>query len=188
MRPALLVLVLLAASRVAVAAQEAGAHAGIPWWEIFKQAVNFGILVGLLVYFLRKPISAYLRERAQLLRHSIDEAARARASAAENLLSIETRLGMLSEEIEEMNRKMDAETEEEKRRLREAARVEIERLRAQVRFAADQEVKKAKAELRREAADLSARAAEKIVSKTMTPEDQERMVRENIDRIREIVR
>jgi F-type H+-transporting ATPase subunit b len=57
-----------------------------------------------------------------------------------------------------------------------------------VQFAADQEVKKARAELRREAAELSARAAEEIVSKTITPEDQERIVRENLERIREIVR
>jgi len=57
-----------------------------------------------------------------------------------------------------------------------------------VQFAAEQEVKKAKAELRKEAAELSARTAEEIVSKTITKEDQERMVRENIDRIREVVK
>ncbi|NNF84690.1 MAG: ATP synthase F0 subunit B [Deltaproteobacteria bacterium] len=188
MRAALLVLVTLAMSRVAVAAQEVGGHAGIPWWEIFKQAVNFSILVGVLVYFLRKPVSAYLKERAQLLRNSIDEAARARATAAEKLLSIDVRMSKLSEEIAEMNRKMEAEADEEKQRLREAAQAEIERLRAQVQFAADQEVKKARTELRREAAELSAHAAVEIVSKTITPEDQERIVRENIDKIREIVR
>jgi F-type H+-transporting ATPase subunit b len=187
-RTALFVLVSLATSGVAAAAPEAGGHTGIPWWEIFKQAVNFSILVGVLVYFLRKPVSAYLGERAQLLRNSIDEAARARASAAEKLLSIDIRMSKLSEEIAEMNRKMEAEADEEKQRLREAAQAEIERLRTQVQFAADQEVKKARNDLRREAAELSAHAAEEIVSKTITPEDQERIVRENIEKIREIVR
>lgn len=188
MNPVFRILFSLATPGVAAAAQEAGVHAVIPWWDIFKQAVNFGILVGVLVYFLRKPVSAYLKERAQLLRNAIDEAARARASAAESLRSIELRMGKLTEEIAEMTRKMETEADEEKQRLREAALAEIERLRAQVQFAADQEVKKAKAELRGVAAELSARAAEEIVSKTITPEDQERMVRENIDRIREIVR
>ena len=88
MRAALLVLVTLATSQAVAAAQEAGGHAGIPWWEIFKQAVNFSILVGVLVYFLRKPVSAYLQERTQMLRASIADAASARASAAEKLLSI----------------------------------------------------------------------------------------------------
>lgn len=188
MRTIVLLLGFLAAPAVAPAASEAGGAAGIPWWEIFKQAVNFSILVGVLVYFLRKPVGAYLKERTEMLRKSIDEAARARESAAEKLLAIEDRMASLSEEIAEMNRKMDAEAEEETRRIREAAQAEIGRLHAQVQFAAEQEVKKAKAELRGEAAELSARAAEEIVSKTITKEDQERLVQENIDRIREIVR
>lgn len=188
MKSALFVLVFLVAAQAAGAATEAAGHAGIPWWEIFKQTVNFGILIGVLVYFLRKPVNTYLKERAQLLRNAIDEAARARASAAESLLSIENRLNRLSEEIAEMNRTMETEADEEKRRLHEAAAAEIERLRAQVRFAAEQETKSAKIELRREAAELSSRAAEEIVEKAITPKDQERMVRENIARIREIVR
>jgi len=185
---AILLVGFLFAPAAALAASEASGGAGIPWWEIFKQVVNFGILVGVLVYFLRKPVGAYLQERTEMLRKSIDEAARARASAAEKLLTIEIRMSKLSEEIEEMSRRMDAEAEEETRRMRDGAEEEIKRLHAQVQFAAEQEVKNARLELRREAAELSARAAEEIVSKTLTKGDQERMVRENIDRIREIVR
>jgi F-type H+-transporting ATPase subunit b len=185
---AILLLGFLFAPAAALAASEAAGSAGIPWWDIFKQVVNFGILVGVLVYFLRKPVGAYLEERTEMLRKSIDEAARARASAAEKLLAIEIRMSKLSEEIAEMSRKMDAEAEEETRRMRDGAQAEIKRLHAQVQFAAEQEVKNARLELRKEAAELSARTAEEIVSKTITKGDQERMVRENIDRIREIVR
>ena len=185
---AVLLLGFLFSPTAALAAAEAGGAAGIPWWEIFKQVVNFGILVGVLVYFLRKPVGAYLKERTEMLRKSIDDAARARASAAEKLLEIELRMDSLSKEIAEMSRKMDTEVEEETRRMREAAQAEIGRLHAQVQFAAEQEVKNARLELRKEAAELSARTAEEIVSKTITKGDQERMVRENIDRIREIVR
>jgi F-type H+-transporting ATPase subunit b len=185
---AILLLGFLFAPAAALAASEAGGATGIPWWEIFKQAVNFGILVGVLVYFLRKPVGAYLKERSEMLKKSIDEAARVRASAAEKLLAIEIRMSRLSKEIAEMSRKMDAEAAEETRRIKEVAQAEVERLHAQVQFAAEQEVKNARLELRKEAADLSARAAEEIVSKTITKGDQERMVRENIDRIREILR
>ncbi len=188
MRAVFLFLAYLATAGTAVAAQEAGGQAGIPWGEIFKQAVNFSILVGVLVYFLRKPVSAYLKERSELLAKSIEEAAQAKASATERLLAIEARMTRLSEEIAEMNRKMETEADAETKRLGEAAQAEIERLHLQVRFAADQEVKKARAELRREASELSAQAAEEIVAKTITPEDQDRMVRENIDGIREIVK
>ena len=82
----------LCAAAVAFAAEEGGAHQGggvhIPWGEVIKQAINFLILAGVLVYFLRKPLSSFLKERSELLRKAIDDAARARAEAAEKLAAI----------------------------------------------------------------------------------------------------
>lgn len=183
---ALLAGVVLFAATAAEAAAGAGGRVGIPWWEIFKQAVNFSILVGVLVYFLRKPLSNYLRERAELLRKSIEEASRAREAAAEKLAAVEAKVARLSGEIEELHRRMEAESKDEARRLHETAAEEIRRIRDQVQFAADQEVRKAREELRREASGLSSQAAAEILKKTITPEDQDRMVRENIEKIREI--
>lgn len=185
----LLVPVFLAVATAALAAEEGGGapHGGIPWGEIVKQAVNLAILVGVLVYFLKKPLSSFLKERSEMLRRSIDDAARSRAEAASRLAAIEARMSRLSGEVEAMNRRAEAEAAEEAQRLREATAAEVERIRSQARFTADQEVKKAREELRREAADLSARAAAEIVARSMTPADQERLVRENVEKIREIV-
>lgn len=182
----LLALLTVLSAASATAAEEAAGHAGIPWYEILKQSVNFLILVGVLVYFLRKPLASFLKERAELLRRSIEEASRARDAAVEKLASVEARMNRLSGEIEELNRKMDGEAGEEARRLREAALAEIRRVQEQVQFAADQEVRKARQELRKEASGLSAKAAEEILARTITPEDQDRMVRENIEKLREI--
>ncbi len=167
---------------------EAPAHGGIPWGDVVKQAVNFAILAGVLVYFLRKPLSSFLKERSEALRKSIDEAARARDEAAAKLRAIEERVAALGGEIERMNRQAQAEASDEARKIRDAATAEIERIGAQAKFSADQEVRKAREELRREAAELSARAAGEIVAKSMTPNDQERLVRENIEKIRGIVK
>lgn len=182
-------LVFAVAASAAVASEgAAGQPAGIPWGDILKQTVNFAILAGALVYFLRKPLSSFLKERSEILRKSIDDAARAREEAAAKLSAIETRMAGLSDEVAGMNRKMDAEAKEEANRFRDAAQSEIERIRVQTQVAADQEVKKARLELRREAAALATAAAEEIVRKTMTPEDRERLVRENIEKIGEVVR
>jgi F-type H+-transporting ATPase subunit b len=194
-RRALRVVALLAASLcaavVAFAAEEGGAHPGggvhIPWGEIIKQAINFLILAGVLVYFLRKPLSSFLKERSDLLRKAIDDAAKARAEAAEKLAAIETRTAKLADEIAGMNAKMDVEAAAEARRLQETAAVEISRIRVQAEFTGEQEVKKAREELRREASLLAARAAEELVRKTLSPEDQERLVRENLEKIEGIV-
>jgi len=174
----------------ALAAEEGGGAHGIaiPWGEVIKQAINIGILAGVLFYFLRKPLSSFLKERSELLRKSIDDAAKARAEAAEKLSAIEARTAALADEIAGMNAKMDAEAVAEAQRLRETAAVEISRIRAQSEFAGEQEVKKAREELRREASVLTAQAAEELVRKTLTSVDQERLVRENLEKIEGIVR
>jgi F-type H+-transporting ATPase subunit b len=180
----------LCAAAVSFAAEEGGAHGAgihIPWGEILKQGINFLLLAGVLVYFLRKPLSSFLKERSELLRKAIDDAAKARAEAAEKLAAIETRTAKLAGEIAELNAKMDVEASAEARRLQEIAVAEIARIRAQSEFAGEQEVKKAREELRKEASLLSAVAAEELVRKTLSPADQERLVRENIEKIERIV-
>ncbi len=188
MKPFLSPAFLLFAAAAYASEAAAGHSGGIPWGNIVKQTVNFAILAGALVYFLRKPLSSFLKERSEMLRKSIDDAASARAEAAAKLSAIEARMATLSDEVAGMNRKMDDEAKEEAKRFREAAQAEIERIRIQTQVAADQEVKKARQELRREAAALATSAAEEIVRKTMTPEDRERLVRENIEKIGEAVR
>jgi F-type H+-transporting ATPase subunit b len=181
----------LCAAAVAFAAEESGAHPGagahVPWGEILKQAINFLILAGVLVYFLRKPLSSFLKERSELLRKAIDDAAKARSDAAEKLAAIEARTAKLAEEIAALNSKMDVDAAAEARRLQETVAVEISRIRTQSEFTGEQEVKKAREELRREASLLTARAAEDLVRKTLSPEDQERLVRENLEKIERIV-
>lgn len=189
MRAAAFLLAIAAAATAHAAGGGAAGHGGgIPWGEIVKQAINFAILAGVLVYFLRKPLSAHLKERSELLRKAIDDAARARSEAAGKLAAVEAHISGLAGEVEELSRRSDAEADAEARRIREHAEAEIERIRQQARFTSDQEVKKAREELRREAADLSARAAGEIVARAMTPADQERLVREELEKIREIVR
>lgn len=186
MKP-LFTVAVFAVAVAAGASEEAAGHAvGIPWTDLLKQVVNFAILVGALVYFLKKPISSFLSDRSEQLRKSIEDAARAREEAAAKLSEIEKRMAGLPDAIAALNRTMEAEGQEEARRIREAAEAEIERVRTQARFAAEQEVKKARQELRREAAGLAIAAAEEIVTKSITAEDRERLVRENIEKIREI--
>lgn len=179
---------LLAAPAAFAAGDAQHGGGGIPWGEIVKQAVNFSILVGALVFLLRKPVANFLRERSEMLRKSIDDAAKARAEAARKLSAIEERTAHLSAEIAQMNAKMDAEARLEAQALHEATSAEIERIRTHAEFAAEQEVKKARQELQVEASELAARAAEELVRKALSPEDQERLVRENIEKIEGVLR
>lgn len=179
----------LATTAPAWAQEAAGGHgAAIPWDVIVKQAVNFAILATVLVYFLRKPLSSFLKERTELLKKAIDEASAARAEAARKLADIEARVAALPAEIQAIDQRMDAEGADEARRIHEAGVAEAARIRAQAEQTASQEVMKAREELRQVAAAEATRAAEEIVRKSMTSQDQDRLVAENIEKIREIVR
>ncbi|MEW6720629.1 MAG: ATP synthase F0 subunit B [Thermodesulfobacteriota bacterium] len=171
-------------------AAEGGGHGSphVPWGEVAKQAVNFAILAGVLVYFLRKPVSSFLKERSELMRKSIDDAANARAEAARKLAAIDERMAKLSDEVAQLNAKMDSEAAAEAQALKETVSAEIARIQAQAAFTGEQEVKKARQELQQEASALCAKAAEELVKKTLSPADQERLVKENIEKIEGIVR
>jgi F-type H+-transporting ATPase subunit b len=87
-----------------------------------------------------------------------------------------------------MNSRMDADAAVEAKALHDTVTAEIDRIRKQAEFTGEQEVKKARQELQQEASLLCAMAAEELVRKTLSPEDQDRLVRENTDKIEGIVR
>ena len=182
----LLPVVFLLTATIAIASADSGSH-GIPWGDIVKQTINLGILVGVLVYFVRKPLSSFMKERSEQMQKSIEDASAARAEAMEKLEKMNARMALLSEEIAKLNARMESESAAEAQVLRDTATAEIGRIRAQAEFSGEQELKKALVELRQEASVLVSEAAEEIVRKSLSAQDQERLVGENIEKIERIV-
>lgn len=179
------VLIFVAAlTTTAIAASGTAEGSGLPWVDIVKQAINFGILVGILVYFLRKPLINFLKERREILIKSMEEAARANEEAKEKLARMEEKIAHLDREVEELNRTAQREAEDEFARIQALTQAEIERIKEQTTVAAEQVVKKAREELRQEAAELSIEAAEEMIAKTVTDEDQKRFVKESLREIK----
>src|SRR3954464_8364560 len=63
--------------------------------QTIAKIVNFAILGGVLVYFLKSPVSAYLVARSTQIREDLVTAAETRATAAAQLTEIERRLQAL---------------------------------------------------------------------------------------------
>lgn len=182
MRALLSILVFMSLPALAGAAgTETG---GLPWGDILKQALNFGILVGLLIYFLRKPVTNFLKDRREILIKSMEEASQANKEAKEKLAKVEEKIARLDEEVERLNRTMEEEARKEFERIKSLTEDEIERIKEQTVAAADQEVKKAREELRKEAAELSVKSAEEIITNAITDEDQKKFVKESISKIK----
>ena len=62
------------------------------WLQLFLQFINFAVLVGALVYFLRKPLKEYLLKRHDTVKEKIEEADRLLGEAEEAKKKYEERL------------------------------------------------------------------------------------------------
>jgi len=89
----------------------------------------------------------------------------------------------LGKEVEEIRKAVEKEGEAEKERIVAAAEKEAETIKWQAKIIAEQELKHAKAALRKELAALSLERAEKIIKEKINEDDHARLVKDYITQI-----
>jgi len=152
---------------------------GLMIWTL----VSFAITLWVLKRYAFGPIQKLIDDRRERIRQSVEEADHAREEARSLLAEHRTLIGQARNEAESIlaearkiadgqRERMRAETEEDRqRRLDETGR-QIE-----------QATKQALDEIRKEVANLSLLAAEKITRKTLTDADQRRLIDEALAEI-----
>jgi F-type H+-transporting ATPase subunit b len=173
---------ILALSPGLALAAEAGGEGGIINLNVtlLIQVVNFLILIALLSRFLFRPLSEFLQKRAEGIQRSLDEAAAARESAARAQQEQEARVVAAQREAAALREQVQREVEAERHRLQAAARAEAERLVAQAKSEIAAETRRARASLREEAVGLSLAAAERLLGRALTAEDQTRLAEQYV--------
>lgn len=142
---------------------------------VFRLA-NFVILVGLLVYFLRSPMAGYLASRSSQIRQDLVTAAGMRATATAQLAEIQTRMQALPGELDALRRQGIDDVKAEEARITQAAAAERTRLLDQTRREIETRLRIARRELTEHAAQLAVSVAETRIRRTITPDDQIRLV------------
>ena len=155
------------------------------WLQTGAKVLNFAILAGALVYFLRAPIAAYLASRETQIRQDLVTASEMRAAASAQLAEIERKLQSLPGELEALRRQGAADVAAEKQRIAEAAAVERERLIDQTHREIDMRLRIARRELTEHAAQLAVQIAGERIKRSITPEDQLRLVDRYTAQLRE---
>jgi F-type H+-transporting ATPase subunit b len=166
-----------------VAAQEAEESGGIASLGfslpgLIQQLVNFTILLIVLRLFLYKPLFRVLDERKRRIQEGIDRASQAASTAAES----EAEARRILEEAR-------TEGQDAVRRAQESAARLREELEARARQDADQIVARAREEialerdqaveqLRREFADLTIVAAERVINQSLDRQAHQRLIDE----------
>ncbi|MDA8168660.1 MAG: F0F1 ATP synthase subunit B [Nitrospiraceae bacterium] len=164
-------------------AAEAAPEAGGEWKEWLWKIVNFAILVVILVVFLRKPLSSYLKARTEGIQKSLDEARKAKEIAEQALRDVEERLKLKDKEIESIINSAKASGEGEKAALIKEAERMSEKIREHAQANIEVELKKARDAIKKEAAELAVALAEKKLAAKMTPEEQKKLLEESIAKL-----
>jgi F-type H+-transporting ATPase subunit b len=146
---------------------------------------NFAILVGVLVYFLRQPIADYMTARSTQVRQDLVTAAEMRRVATAQLAEIEEKMKSLPAELDALKARGAEDVKAEQARIAAAAAAERERLIDQTRREIDMRLRVAKRDLTEHAAALAVQVAEQRIKRTITPEDQMRLLDRYTTQLRE---
>jgi F-type H+-transporting ATPase subunit b len=164
-------------------AQEGEAHEA-SLTDLFWPVVNFAIMVWILNYFLREPLTTYLKNRSAAIRQDLVEAAALKATATAQLDEIERKMTALPGEIEALRTRGQAEIAGEEQRISQQAAAERDRLLDQARRQIDVQVRLAKRELTEHAADLAVHlAADRLATET-TAADHDRLVSRYLEQVK----
>ncbi len=179
--PLLAVLVLAVAT--ACPAAEGGEGGGRQIWDMVWRIVNFLILVAILWKLLADKIKTYFSDRRIEIAEMIDTADKARTEAEKQFADYQSRLKNIDRDIQEIRDAIMGELEGEKQRIIEEGKVVAERIIEQAKWSAEQEIVKAKNSLRNQVVDMAGDMASGLVTNSMTPEDQKRLIEEYLDKV-----
>jgi F-type H+-transporting ATPase subunit b len=145
-------------------------------WGPISRAFNSAVLLSVLYYFLRKPARAYLSSRDSEIRNDLVTAAEMKKTATAQLSELQQKMAALPGELELLRKHGQEEIAAEEARIAQAALAERERLIDQTRQEIDLQLRIAQRSLVEHASNLAVGLATDRIKKTITPDDQERLV------------
>ena len=182
------VLTLLVLVPVAVMAAEGGGHAdsGAILKDFLYRCFNFALMVGLLAYFVTKPIRKGLRDRRAEIEKTLADAQAAQEAAEAKYREYSEKLARATEEIAGIAEAIRREGEVERDKILVAAREMAVKIERETDNKAAGAVSKARTELREEAARLAVELAEGLLKKQVSADDQKRLVDEYMQKVGEL--
>lgn len=185
MKRAIALTILLAIFAIPALAQEHAAPAldGHYWWNQFIKFFNIALVVGALIYFLRKPVIGFFRKRADQIEDDLQAAERARVEAEKRLQEVEAEVAALEVKVQEIKDSAAKEGEVEKQRIIDNANEEAARIVANAEREIENRIKSGRAELKRYAAQLAVERARKLIEDRMDDSTDKAIIERTLDGI-----
>lgn len=166
--------------------------AGTPWYdypgfELWK-FVNLFLLIGALVYFLRRPVGEAMRARRESIRSELMRAQEERNAALAKLEEVDAKLAHLDAEVINIREQAARDAAAERERITRSTADDLRKLREQSQREIESAGKAARQDLRRFAAEQSVRLAEEILRRDIRPEDDTRLMHGYIEELEGVKR
>jgi F-type H+-transporting ATPase subunit b len=152
---------------------------GLMIWTL----VAFGVTLWVLSKLAFPRIGEALDKRQRAIEESIESAERTKTEADQLLQEYRERLGEARHQAEEIVARARKAAEATQRESLDQAKLQREELMEQTRRDIEAETRRAIGEIRSEVADLTVMATEKVTRKTLSEDDQRRLVEEALSEL-----
>lgn len=148
--------------------------------------INFLVILAILYKFAYNPVMKFLDNRSEEIANNIAEAERNRSESEALLKEYQEKIAQASNEAQEIIARANKVTEEERNRILAQTRDEAAALLERARQEIQRERDEALFAVRQEVSTLAVMAAEKILSRNLSTEDNQRIVDDFLNEVGEI--
>ena len=151
--------------------------------KLLWRVVNTIALLALLVYLLKKPLVNFFSDRTAQIKKDLDEAREQREKAEALIADYKQKIAGMEQELEKMRVELSKSAELESEKVQANAERMATSIVESARVTADQEVRKAKAELKNEAVELAVQMAEALIREKIGDDDRERIIEDYLVKV-----
>ena len=177
-----LVLLCLGVGTALAASGEGGGGKGWVATDTYR-VMNFVVLLAALIFLLRKPLSKALSSRIQTIKDELESLETQKAEAEKKLAQYNEKLSELESEAEKIVQGYIQQGNDAKAKILKEAEASAEKLQEQAKRNIEHEFSKARQELQRDVVEKSLVQAEEMLKKSITDQDQDKLVNEYLDKV-----
>lgn len=153
--------------------------------ELIPPTFNFVLVVGLLVYLLRKPVKEMVRNRQTTIKTQVDEAAVQKAEAEKRYREFSDKLNAFESEARAILERAKQDGEALKAKILKDAQISAERIVKDSEATVQANIQDYKDQLRRDTIAKAVELAERIIRDGLSRDDQRRIVNEYVGKVQQ---
>ncbi len=147
------------------------------------RVLNFAVLMSLLVFVLRKPVSNALSGRVESIRNELDTLETQKVDAEKALAEYKTKIVTLESEVDAILAQYKEQGDAAKKRICAEAELYAAKLEEQARRNIDHEFNAARADLKAEIMALALEKAEELIQEKINADDQDKLVDDYLTKV-----